>query len=70
VVTSVKIPAGNQRAISAQGRLRTILRPGGQAEPAEVGVLLVLFPGRSQAISLRRSYSDSCKHGADDSIKW
>jgi hypothetical protein len=39
VVTSVKIPAGNRRAISAQGRLRMILRPGGQAEPVEVGVL-------------------------------
>ena len=25
---------------------------------------------RSQAIALRRSYSDSCNLGVDDSIKW
>jgi hypothetical protein len=39
VVTSVKIPAGNRRAILAQGRLRMILRLGGQEELVEVGVL-------------------------------
>jgi hypothetical protein len=40
VVTSVEILTGNQRVISTlKGRLGTILRPGGRAEPVEVGVL-------------------------------
>jgi hypothetical protein len=39
VVTSVKIQLGIEEPFRLKGRLRTILRPGGQAEPVEVGVL-------------------------------
>jgi hypothetical protein len=35
----VKIPVGIKESFRLKGRLRTILRLGGQAEPAEVGVL-------------------------------